>query len=70
MSDWKGQRWEYHVTQHLGGSLGAHMQDEELDGFGQWGWELVTVTTLDDQFGKRLVYTFKRPIQQPKIEMP
>ena len=70
MTDWHGQRWEYHVAQHQMGQLGGHMQDDELDAAGAGGWELVAVTLLDDQFGKRLVYTFKRPISQAKIEMP
>ena len=71
MSDWKGQKWEYHVVTT---PLHSPMQDEQLDAAGQWGWELAVVATEPAQTlgtAGRFIYTFKRPVPPPaKVEMP
>lgn len=69
MTDWHGQRWEYHVHR-IEIDAGGALTDGALDSFGAWGWELVTVTPLASPAGHQLVYTFKRLISQAKIELP
>jgi len=52
------QRWEYFVAPLL-----EHNPGEILNTFGQDGWELVSVTQLENPMGgKSLVAYLKRPL--------
>jgi len=47
--------WEYRSVPHQGG---GYMADQSMDGLGQEGWELVSVTSQTEP--QRLLYVFKR----------
>jgi hypothetical protein len=57
------QKWEYHVW-YLDTSLEAQSIRDDLERWGQEGWELVAVTPHESSVsGAVLVAMFKRPTQ-------